>query len=196
MLDVSPTKLNTFDSPSVVFTDEADDFFWNGLTLELAPFGLENIHDYVPGGHHPVHLGDAIKGDNRYRVIHKLGNGGFANVWLARDLESQVPRYVVLKILMADVSTDDCREFHASKLKNFSKEVGGSHISLPLDQFRFEGPNGSHLCFVYPVAGPRSSWIIEKSENPSKSLRKVAFQVAEAMDLLHRHGLCHGGECS
>jgi hypothetical protein len=48
----------------------------NGLVLEDSPFGLEHIYDYEPGGHHPVHLGDCLGPDNRYRVIHKLGRGG------------------------------------------------------------------------------------------------------------------------
>lgn len=52
----------------------------NGLHLELAPFGLEHIQDYELGGHHPVHLGDVHGNNGQYRVIHKLGHGGFANV--------------------------------------------------------------------------------------------------------------------
>ena len=43
----------------------------------------EWLEAYVPGGYHPVHLGDVIK--NRYRILRKLGNGRFATVWLARD---------------------------------------------------------------------------------------------------------------
>ena len=39
---------------------------------------------YRPGGFHPVHLGDTFK-EGRYRVIHKLGHGGFSTIWLARD---------------------------------------------------------------------------------------------------------------
>ena len=41
---------------------------------------------YQPGGYHPVHLGDLFK-DGRYKIIHKLGNGSYATVWLARDQE-------------------------------------------------------------------------------------------------------------
>lgn len=42
-----------------------------------------------PNGYHtmlyfPVSLGDLFE-NGRYRVIHKLGWGGFATVWLARD---------------------------------------------------------------------------------------------------------------
>ena len=50
----------------------------NGFKLDGCPTWYEDIQGYRPGGHHPVHLGDTL--GNRYKVIHKLGHGGFANV--------------------------------------------------------------------------------------------------------------------
>ena len=44
----------------------------------------EPLERYRRGGYHPTHLGDIFK-DGRYKVIHKLGWGGYATVWLARD---------------------------------------------------------------------------------------------------------------
>lgn len=57
----------------------------NGLRLQLAPFKLEHLEDYDPGGHHPVQLGDALGENGRYIVVHKLGHGRFSNVWVCRD---------------------------------------------------------------------------------------------------------------
>lgn len=48
----------------------------NGLYIDMAPFGLEKIWDYEPGGHHVVHLGDHLGREGEYKVIHKLGSGG------------------------------------------------------------------------------------------------------------------------
>jgi hypothetical protein len=91
----------------------------NGLHLELTPFNLEHISDYEPGGHHPIHLNDLL-GDGRYRVIHKLGNGSFANIWLCRDLEAEeTTKYVALKILIAEASTADCPELQVNELKTW-----------------------------------------------------------------------------
>ena len=87
------------------------------MTLEGPPFGLEKIYDYEPGGHHPVHLNDRLGEGNRYKVIHKLGNGGFANVWLCRDLKVGSMKYVAVKILMAESTTNDCGELLVNKLK-------------------------------------------------------------------------------
>ena len=44
---------------------------------------VENIEGYQTGGYHPVTIGDTFGG--QYKIIHKLGFGGFATVWLARD---------------------------------------------------------------------------------------------------------------
>lgn len=46
---------------------------------------VEGPQRYQLGGYHPVHLGDLYSND-RYKVIHKLGFGTYATVWLARDL--------------------------------------------------------------------------------------------------------------
>lgn len=49
--------------------------------------GAEDISRYTLGGFHPVCLGDVYRSDtSTYRVLHKLGRGAFATVWLARTL--------------------------------------------------------------------------------------------------------------
>ena len=45
----------------------------------------EPLERYRKGGYHPTHLGDHFK-DGRYRIIHKLGWGAYATVWLAEDM--------------------------------------------------------------------------------------------------------------
>ena len=55
----------------------------------------EDFFAYRPGGYHPVTLGDTLK-NNRYKIVHKLGYGGFSTVWLAKDR-----RYVTAFLLTA-----------------------------------------------------------------------------------------------
>jgi len=167
----------------------------NGLILEFAPFKLEEIIKYEPGGYHPVHLGDVV-GD-AYRIIHKLGHGGFSTVWLARVLNAKdTAKYVALKIIRADSSGDDCPELLLDRLAGGIGEKGGSkYLSIPLDRFQVVGPNGSHLCFVYPVMGPRVSYgVFRGSDDLDEILRRVCYGVTAAIASLHHQGICHGGE--
>lgn len=171
----------------------------NGLTLEGPPYGLEKVFDYEAGGHHPVHLGDVLH--QRYKVIHKLGSGGFANVWLCRDIypdTQQSNNYVGVKIIMAEGSTDECPELRVSELANLAPGTATSSglWCLPLDRFDVEGPNGKHFVFVYPVLGPRVSRLLPIADSPNgpgEPLRKISKQSIEAMALLHSIGICHGG---
>lgn len=187
--------------PSSDRTASGDDFQGhpqgNGLCLQLAPFRLEHIEDYEYGGHHPVHLGDEIGDDGRYVVVHKLGHGGSANVWLCRDSQQPTPSYVAVKALMAESSTDDCPELRQIKLKNAEDEdaTNETHsICLPLDRFRIDGPNGKHFCFVYPVLGPKASFGIQHGPaDPDQMLRNMCFRVVQATAFLHEHEICHGG---
>ena len=122
---------------------------------------------------HLGQLGDCLGDGGNYHVIHKLGHGWFANVWLCRDTREQPPVwYVALKILMADVSVEECSELRAMQLgacrdAESAKSKGAQYICLPLDKFDIDGPNGTHFCFVHSVLGPRVSLgLYHGSEDP------------------------------
>lgn len=60
----------------------------------------EDLELYRPGHFHPVHVKDIIRPDSAssalrsrdaprgYRILHKLGAGGEASVWLAQELDN------------------------------------------------------------------------------------------------------------
>lgn len=54
------------------------------LFLYTCTIDAESLHRYIEGGYHPISLGDYLK-DGRYKVLHKLGWGGYSTVWAARD---------------------------------------------------------------------------------------------------------------
>ncbi|KAI0391879.1 kinase domain-containing protein [Xylariaceae sp. FL0594] len=154
---------------------------------------IENLKEYVAGGFHPVHLGDTFDG-GRYLIVHKLGYGGFATVWLAKD--STEKTCVALKILKARHS----EKYHLKSPPLLRTLLSGSseHLSgsAELRRFFFQGPNGRHLCLVLPLLGPSVSSLssyLQVRLQPWLA-RKAAYQVTQAVAALHRQGLCHGGE--
>jgi hypothetical protein len=44
----------------------------------------EPLHRYKPGGYHPLVLGEVLN-NGRYKIIHKLGWGGYSTTWAAKD---------------------------------------------------------------------------------------------------------------
>lgn len=160
---------------------------------------VEDIEGYRKGGFHPVHIGDVFD-QKRYRIVHKLGYGGFSTVWLARD--GHLNRYVALKILTAEGS-NDCKELYIlNQLRTHHGEHSGQkHITSILEYFKIEGPNGTHICLVSQVAGPT---IAQLSDCPgqvagSRRLRadiarKASWQATKALSYLHSRGVVHGGK--
>ncbi|KAK4554930.1 hypothetical protein LTR86_008078 [Recurvomyces mirabilis] len=159
---------------------------------------IEDVDEYRLGGYHLVHLGDVYH--DRYKVLHKLGAGGFATTWLARDHREE--RYVALKILKAEEAASE-REMRVLEYLSTLKSgcVGGEHIRFPLNHFTIKGPNGDHNCLVSEVAGPSLSSIYNiygagftagarrlRGDIAKKAIR----QLAEAVGFLHSNRFCHG----
>ncbi|KAK0704619.1 kinase-like domain-containing protein [Lasiosphaeris hirsuta] len=166
----------------------------NGLRLDGSTLGLENIHDYEPGGHHPVEIGHVLNG--RFKVINKLGNGGSSNVWLCHDIQQETGQYFAVKILMADNSIEDCPELRVYRLldRGLGKSEAAANLCLPVARFDIKGPNGRHFAIVYPVLGPQVSSLrcMLGKDDPGRELRQVCFQAVQAMATLHSYGICHG----
>jgi serine/threonine-protein kinase SRPK3 len=156
--------------------------------------GAESIDDYHPGGFHPTHLGDLLGQDGRYKVVHKLGHGGFGTVWLCRDLQRNSWRAV--KILAASHSTGKSADLRIFKMLEHltpeEKDVSVSHVVACEDHFWHQGPNGSHLCFVMPVLGPNLEDAAKDHQYQEEPLKRICYQLALAMKFLHEKGICHG----
>jgi serine/threonine-protein kinase SRPK3 len=150
---------------------------------------VENIEGYQLGGYHPVTIGDIIGG--KYQVIHKLGFGGFATVWLARDTEAQ--QYVALKIIIAD-SSKDSEQRDLKALRHLERNVdrpGGNFIDIPIEDFWITGPNGKHLCIVSEVAGPSIAHLTRTymKKISLQDVRRMALQLTQCLAFLHSDGV-------
>ncbi|KAK0716798.1 kinase-like domain-containing protein [Lasiosphaeria miniovina] len=126
----------------------------------------EDPNLYRLGGFHPVLLGDVL--DDRFRVVHKLSRG--AAVYCCR---------------CTDTETDTGR---------LAEQLWRRHLAVPLEHFQVHGPNGSHLCSVLPVLGPSIDNAADhfRAVRAPHAIKDLCLQLVEAMNSLHRMGLCHG----
>jgi serine/threonine-protein kinase SRPK3 len=162
---------------------------------------VEKVELYCPGGYHPVNLGDTLK-SRQYEIIHKLGYGGFATVWLARDNKEE--RYVAIKIVRADASQNalDTEVKILDHLKERATSTPGAYfIDLPIEHFWINGPNGRHICIVSHAAGPSIAQLTRAQATLQKKLTldvheapTAALQLSQCLAFLHSPdvGVVHG----
>ncbi|KAL2126997.1 hypothetical protein VTI74DRAFT_11495 [Chaetomium olivicolor] len=156
----------------------------------------EHPYKYGPGGFCPIELGDRVA--NRFIVLHKLGYGGFATVWLVPDEKQRHGRYVALKVVSADCSKD--AKFESTKvvdpLRGYERDnrFPGLFV-LELERFFHTSRNGRHLCQVFPALGPALASLNTSDFRLYPSFAGTfAQQLAHALDTMHALGVCHGAD--
>lgn len=154
---------------------------------------VERLDYYVPGGYHPVMLGDEFC-SGRYKIAHKLGFGRSATTWLAEDINRG--HLVALKISTAE-SADRTHEMEIlSRLAKAESNIPGkAMVQNLLDSFTISGPNGTHRCLVTDAARLN---INEVKEYPYHRLlylpvaRAIATQLVLGVQFIHSQGIVHG----
>ncbi|KAK4127345.1 kinase-like protein [Parathielavia appendiculata] len=163
-----------------------------GLYIVLAPptgrllDGCEDVENYEPGGFHPVHLGDVY--DGRYRVVHKLGFGGFPTVWLARDVLDG--RWMTLRWLSPGSQPRTSRAAAATHPSIAEPPL----FAVPEGRFCVDG---AELWASLPGDAGFGSECVHAFQGFSSGVtpgfaREVSLQAARALAHLHANGLCHG----
>lgn len=153
---------------------------------ELDKIEAEDPELYCEGGYYPIHIRDQI--GERFKIVHKLGYGGYATVWLAREEDKH--RYVALKIIIADQSeTYESLDSIASLLDRFP-----DLFLAELERLFVHSPNGRHLCQVFPVLGPALDILTDYHHRLyPEYVRDLSLQMVQAIEVMHLNGLCHGG---
>ena len=159
----------------------------------------ENPRCYQKGGFHPILLGDRLgpRSNGRFRVVNKLGAGGYGTVWLCQDTHykpSTITKWRVVKLIAAKKSTPNCPDL---KILDYFRDVARSTlddfgICLPLEHFWLTGPNGRHLALVFPWHGCTLGTIPDYYGFHPALIKDMAFELVESLRFLHLRGLCHG----
>ena len=63
-----------------------------------------------------------------------------------------------------------------------------------LDHFELKGPNGLHLCLVFPImlSDGEAMTVREKPRN-SAYVRTISKQILQGLEYIHEAGIIHGG---
>ncbi|OJT02961.1 Serine/threonine-protein kinase SRPK [Trametes pubescens] len=156
----------------------------------------EEQERYCLGGFHPIAIGDMLDpqaglapSERRYRILHKLGFGSYATVWLARDIRSGT--FVAVKVTTADSGASEEREAKMlAKATAAQGDTSPMHILRLHDHFAIVGPNGLHHVLVTDVVLPILSVGIHRT---SPDWRKAAARgLVLGVAQMHRHGVKHG----
>ncbi|OJZ91184.1 hypothetical protein ASPFODRAFT_124273 [Aspergillus luchuensis CBS 106.47] len=153
--------------------------------------GVETLEGYQPGGYHPVMIGDVLH--SRYRIVDKLGHGGYSTVWLARD--TALKRYVALKVNTADAHPREARILRTlfkSSSSSAPPAHGRSLIPMIFDEFQVQGPNGIHTCYTTAPAQCNLREISFSRLFPLDVARALCYGLTQAVAYTHSHGYVHG----
>jgi serine/threonine-protein kinase len=125
--------------------------------------------------------------DGRYRVLHRLGSGGMAEVYCAQDL--QLGRKVALKILYRRFAEDG--EFVERFRREASSAAGLQHQHVVAVYDRGEYDGTYYIAMEY-LEG-RSLKTIVQQEAPLDPDRAIdlTIQVLRAARFAHRRGIIH-----
>jgi serine/threonine protein kinase len=124
--------------------------------------------------------------EGRYRIERKLGEGGMATVYLAR--EEKHNRHVAVKVLKPELAAVVGAERFLAEIET-TANLQHPHILPLLDSGEADG----FLYYVMPyVEGEslRSRLDRERQLSVDEAVR-IATEIAEALDYAHRHGVIH-----
>lgn len=102
---------------------------------------------------------------------------------------------VVLKILKAEKSDHNRELSILLTLSNSDVEHAGKrNVVELLDYFYHTGPNGNHLCLVFPLMiSDGEAMTISGNPQEAGYLRAISRQLLLGLDFLHQSGIVHCG---
>jgi serine/threonine protein kinase/Tol biopolymer transport system component len=136
--------------------------------------------------------GDLAAGlSGQYRLLHELGTGGMATVYLAEDIKHR--RQVAIKVLRADLAASLGPARFLREIE-IAAQLQHPHILPLLDSGECPRADGSpYLYYVMPFIAGQSlrERINREGELPLSEAVRLIQEVVDALAHAHAHGVVH-----
>ena len=123
----------------------------------------------------------------RYKVLHQLGAGGMANVYLARDLNLQ--REVAVKLLRSELAEDS--EFRVRFLQEARAAANLVHPNIVTIYDFGRDPEDVYIVMEYVQGTDLKSLIRRRNSLSQQDAVKLMLQICDGVGYAHRAGLVH-----
>ena len=132
-----------------------------------------------------VNIGSII--GNRYEILEKVGTGGMADVYRAKD--NRLNRFVALKVLKTEYSEDT--KF-VSKFRQEAQAVAAITHPNIVSVYDVGEEEGMHYIVMEFVDGiTLRRYIDQKGKLKVKEAVGIALQIAAGLDAAHAHNIIH-----
>jgi len=124
---------------------------------------------------------------NRYMIIHRLGEGGMADVYLAMD--TLLNREVAIKVLRGDLATDPINLLRFRREANAASTLNHPNI---VEIYDVGEEDGKHYIVMEYVRGQTLKQLIAKRGATHKEEAVgIMKQLTKAIGEAHRHNIIH-----
>ena len=124
---------------------------------------------------------------NRYEVVEKIGEGGMAFVYKAKD--TLLNRFVAVKVLKPEYSQD---KVFVDKFKGEATSVASLNDNNIVNIFDVGSQDSINYIVMEYVDGKTLKQIINDNHRLSSSdAVKISIQIAKALDCAHRNNIIH-----
>ena len=125
--------------------------------------------------------------DNRYRIERRIGTGGMADVFLARD--ESLGRRVAIKILAERYAQDEA--FVERFRREATAAAGLSHPNIVSVYDRGQASGTSYIAMEYLNGPTLKDEITSRAPLPEAEVVNWAVQALDALEFAHRQGVVH-----
>ena len=123
----------------------------------------------------------------RYEVVGKIGSGGMANVYKAKD--HKLNRFVAMKVLKQEFREDTT---FIKKFKTEAQSAAGLTHPNIVNVFDVGEDDGIHYIVMELVEGiTLKDYISKKGKLSVKEATSIAIQVSMGLEAAHSHGIIH-----